>query len=827
MCNISIESEEKKTLVYKAIKSIVLGIISIYWERGGSWEIVSEKITQHIINYLRTDYASDMKQNINYSENLDQRDFSGDQLNIKMKVDDIASLVMRLYKLQNGHFQKETEASDKVLAESNIIPFRKSQRSRYFEDVSLDANYENLYIDKHLYVQKKIMNNDSTFLSSYIDVRTIADLNMYIRRNISKLMESIYTILGNEKVLSKHYAITNVISEYEYENLSVCNFPFSYYEKLFFEYHIHNEVIFRSDLNEDVIIKNLQAIANKSLSLTRSELSPFFEICDSSQYNKSEEWVELPSFGDLKSLGSSNIIDVSLNIEDKQISTNSLSFADIVESEQRSQKNRLHRMVNTGYKKPINSVHPINLRYFRDNFNIWEVSYRNLLSKDFCLDDFQTVESLLIKKEIEFTDDILMNPDIIYSKVENCNIFLKNSETLSLTFEDIVRVIEERNLIDLIIGNRYLLIHVLSDGTYGRVYSAIDLLSFKWVCLKIMKKGNSDVNYFFESLLEAEILNELSLNKEVNYMPKYIDTLVSHNHIMIVTELLGPNLLMAQDKHLAYFEEDDTILEALSVNGCSDTHLNKKIFNEPIKRFYTLGRIQRVIFQLLKCLSIVHGSYNIVHCDIKLENIVFDCIDANDVTNSCINSFNNCLNLVKDPIHIKLIDWGSSAKLHFEKIECGKTYIQSRYYRSPEICLGLPYDEKTDIWSIGCVMAELWMGRPLFAPAQSTQQLLSNIVLIMGQLSLDMVTKSQFASNLITRDGHLYEKIYSNSDVGINKIRVYTRNSSATFESLLDCQEILFIDLLKLLLKLNPSERISASDALMHPWFEIKYVDGL
>ncbi|OII77270.1 protein kinase domain-containing protein [Cryptosporidium andersoni] len=826
MCNRSIETEEKKTLVYKTIKSIVLGIISIYWERGGSWEVVSEKITQHIINYLRTDYASDVRQSINYYfESSDRRDFTGDQLNIKMKVDDIASLVMRLYKLQNGHFQKETETSDKVLAESNIIPLRKSEGSRYFEDVSLDTNYENLYIYKRLYVQKKIM-NDSTFLSSYIDVGTIADLNMYIRKNISKLMESIYTILDNKKVLSKHYSITDVISEYEYENLSVCNFPFSYYEKLFFEYHIHNEVIFRSDLTEDKVIRNLHAIANKSLSLTRSELLPFFDIYDSSQFNKSEEWVESPLFGNFKSLGSSNIVDVPLNIEDKQISTNSLSFADIVESEQRSQKNRLHRMVNTGYKKPINSVRPINLRYFRDNFNIWEISYRNSLSKDFCLDDFQTVESLLIKKEIEFTDDILMNPNVIYSKVENCNISPEKSESLSLTFEDVVRVIEKRNLIDLIIGNRYLLIHVLSDGTYGKVYSAIDLLFFKWVCLKIMKRGNSDVNYFSDSLLEAEILNELSLNKEVNYMPKYIDTLVSHNHIMIVTELLGPNLLMVQDKHLSYFEEDDAILEAPSVNSYSNIYLNKKIFNEPIKRFYTLGRIQRVIFQLLKCLSIAHGSY-IVHCDIKLENIVFDCIDANDITNSCINNFNNCLDLIKDPIYIKLIDWGSSTKLHFEKIECGKTYIQSRYYRSPEICLGLPYDEKTDIWSVGCVMAELWMGRPLFAPAQSTQQLLSNIVLIMGQLSLDMVTKSQFASNLITKDGHLYEKICSNSDFGINKIRVYTRNNSATLESLLDCQETLFIDLLRLLLKLNPSERISASDALMHPWFEIKYVDGL
>ena len=59
---------------------------------------------------------------------------------------------------------------------------------------------------------------------------------------------------------------------------------------------------------------------------------------------------------------------------------------------------------------------------------------------------------------------------------------------------------------------------------------------------------------------------------------------------------------------------------------------------------------------------------------------------------------------------VKVIDWGSSAFI-------GKTiytYIQSRYYRAPEVILGYPYSCEIDVWSLGCVFAELVTGTPIF-----------------------------------------------------------------------------------------------------------------
>lgn len=68
---------------------------------------------------------------------------------------------------------------------------------------------------------------------------------------------------------------------------------------------------------------------------------------------------------------------------------------------------------------------------------------------------------------------------------------------------------------------------------------------------------------------------------------------------------------------------------------------------------------------------------------------------------------------------MQVIDFGSSCYKH-EKVY---TYIQSRFYRSPEIILGLPYDVSIDMWSFGCILAELFTGYPLFPGENETEQL--------------------------------------------------------------------------------------------------------
>lgn len=88
----------------------------------------------------------------------------------------------------------------------------------------------------------------------------------------------------------------------------------------------------------------------------------------------------------------------------------------------------------------------------------------------------------------------------------------------------------------------------------------------------------------------------------------------------------------------------------------------------------------------------------IVHCDMKPENI-----------------------LLRQPNRsgIKVIDFGSSTYTDKQYY----TYIQSRYYRAPEIMLGIKYSPAIDMWSLGCILYELFVGTPLFAGDDEKEQM--------------------------------------------------------------------------------------------------------
>lgn len=99
----------------------------------------------------------------------------------------------------------------------------------------------------------------------------------------------------------------------------------------------------------------------------------------------------------------------------------------------------------------------------------------------------------------------------------------------------------------------------------------------------------------------------------------------------------------------------------------------------------SLDFIRSIAAQLLQSLLFLRQHF-IIHCDLKPENVLLK---------------------QKDGTKIKLIDFGSSCFTN-EKVY---TYIQSRFYRAPEIMLAIPYTSAIDIWSLGCILAELYMGK--------------------------------------------------------------------------------------------------------------------
>ncbi len=108
----------------------------------------------------------------------------------------------------------------------------------------------------------------------------------------------------------------------------------------------------------------------------------------------------------------------------------------------------------------------------------------------------------------------------------------------------------------------------------------------------------------------------------------------------------------------------------------------------------------------------------------------------------------SCSILLKnlDSPAIKVIDFGSAC----HENQTIYTYIQSRFYRSPEVLLGLPYTLAIDMWSLGCIAAELFLGLPIF-PGSSEYNQMSRIVEMLGMPPKYMCEKGKNAKQFFLR----------------------------------------------------------------------------
>jgi len=197
----------------------------------------------------------------------------------------------------------------------------------------------------------------------------------------------------------------------------------------------------------------------------------------------------------------------------------------------------------------------------------------------------------------------------------------------------------------------------------------------------------------------------------------------------------------------------------------------------------SLGLIRRFAVQMLTALRALR-KLRIIHCDLKPENV-----------------------LLRQPNKsgIKIIDLGSSC---FED-ERVYTYIQSRFYRSPEVILGLPYDTAIDMWSFGCILAELYTGYPLF-PGENEVEQLSCIMEVFGTPPPEIVDSSNRKKMFFDSGGQ--PRIVPNSR---GKKR---RPSTKDLATILSCNDKSFVNFLKGCLRWDRRNRFKPEDAIQHEW---------
>ena len=237
----------------------------------------------------------------------------------------------------------------------------------------------------------------------------------------------------------------------------------------------------------------------------------------------------------------------------------------------------------------------------------------------------------------------------------------------------------------------------------------------------------------------------------------------------------------------------------------------------------SLNSINFIIKQLLQAVEQVH-YLGIIHCDIKPENILVKIKLDKD----------------KSDILIKLTDFGSACL----KNTLIFSQVQSLFYRAPEVILGMPYTQAIDIWSIGLVTAELFLGKPLL-PGYSEYDQLAKIIKIIGKIPESMIhtaNKKIFnffifdknKKNFVLREpkkGEIFDEKNDlfNNDFKIpfdlkclddiltikrsSKIKGFSLNNSESATDL-----VTFIHFLKCIIAILPEKRWSATQLLNHPF---------
>ncbi len=246
-------------------------------------------------------------------------------------------------------------------------------------------------------------------------------------------------------------------------------------------------------------------------------------------------------------------------------------------------------------------------------------------------------------------------------------------------------------------GMSYRVIEMVGQGSFGQVVKceliggslegiSPDEYGCKAVAVKIVKNKPA---YYNQALVERRVLQLLKREEQGRHIVRILDSFEFRNHLCLVFPLLSINL----------FE----LLEHNKFRGLP------------------LAFVQSTVAQLVDALNVL-SEVGVVHCDLKPENVLLEDFGSPK---------------------IQLIDFGSSCF----RGQAIYSYIQSRFYRAPEVIVGLPYGASIDMWSLGCLAVELSVGLPIF-PGVSQHNQLKRITETLGPIPDSMLD--------CARDSHKY-----------------------------------------------------------------------
>uniref|UniRef100_A0A6Q2WSJ1 dual-specificity kinase n=1 Tax=Esox lucius TaxID=8010 RepID=A0A6Q2WSJ1_ESOLU len=318
--------------------------------------------------------------------------------------------------------------------------------------------------------------------------------------------------------------------------------------------------------------------------------------------------------------------------------------------------------------------------------------------------------------------------------------------------------------------DRYEIVSSLGEGAFGKVVECIDHTNDTRVALKIIK--NID-RYREAAMAEVEVLEQMnSLDFDRKYAcVRMLDWFDHHGHVCISFELLG----------LSTYD-----------------FLKENSFQP-----FPIEHIRIMAYQIIKAVRFMHKN-KLTHTDLKPENILF--VDSEyDIEYNC--KMKRDERTLKKP-DVKVVDFGNSTYEH----DHHTSVVSTRHYRAPEVILDLGWGHACDVWSLGCILIEYYLGSTLFQTHDSKEHL-AMMERVLGPIPVHLLQKTRKR-----RYVHRYKLDWDEHSSSGRYVKKHCKPLKQYMVAQSEDHEQLF-DLIQKMLEYDPAKRLSLDQALRHPFF--------
>jgi dual-specificity kinase len=356
----------------------------------------------------------------------------------------------------------------------------------------------------------------------------------------------------------------------------------------------------------------------------------------------------------------------------------------------------------------------------------------------------------------------------------------------------------------IVLNSRYKVEKLLGDGTFGRVLGAHDKRDNRDVAIKVIR----DVERYIENAkIEADILKKISKVDPKGTSSRsaiMCDTFMYQKHYCLVMESCGVSLY-------DFLKSNDF-------------------------RGFWMQDIQSFAQQSLEALAFLHRELQMTHTDLKPENILLESAEpgrpaafpreerwkarksASESRESSPKSSPDTEYVRPATARIKLIDFGNATYAN----EHHSSIINTRQYRGPEVILSLGWNERSDIWSMGCILMELYTGELLFGTHENLEHMS-----LMERILEPMPSSLLAAATKEAKEKHLKHNQRSDTwqlNALAAKSASYVR-SQVPLKEMVEPQHLGFASFVSHLLTLDQAKRPWAADALELPFLSKSYDD--